>query len=74
MKLTIIAHTNSKNPRMEKDLQDFLHVYVKEPAKEGKVNKAIIKALSKFYKVPTSKIELLHGMKNKNKTFDITTD
>jgi len=35
MKLSIIAHPNSKNPRIEKDLLGATHVYVNAPPLEG---------------------------------------
>jgi len=36
MRISIIAHPNSKNPRVEKDLMDQLHIYVSAPPLEGK--------------------------------------
>ncbi|MBI4097943.1 MAG: DUF167 domain-containing protein, partial [Candidatus Levybacteria bacterium] len=41
MKITIIAHPNSKRPRVEKDLFGGLHVYVSESPLEGRANNAI---------------------------------
>ena len=42
MKLEIVVHPNSKNPRVEKDLTGMIHVYVKAPPLEGKANQAVI--------------------------------
>jgi uncharacterized protein (TIGR00251 family) len=74
MKITIIAHPNSKNPRIEIDMLKNIHVYVKEPAKAGKANKAIIKAIANYYSVPKSSVTLLQGARNKNKMFKILTE
>lgn len=71
MKISLKAHPNSKNPRVEKDTQNNIHVYVKEPSKDNKANNAIIKALSKHYNVPKSSVKLLHGAKAKSKVFEI---
>ncbi len=71
MKIAIIAHPNSKNPRVEKDLLDTLHVYVSEPPLEGKANNAIINSLSDYFKVKRSSVLLVSGNKSKNKTFEI---
>lgn len=71
MKITIIAHPNSKKPRIAKDLLDTLHIYVSEPPLEGKANKAVIEALADYYKVSKSKIKLVSGEKSKSKVIEI---
>jgi len=71
MKISTIVHPNSKNPRVEKDLTEMLHVYVNAPPLEGKANKAAINSLSKFLKVKKSEIILIRGEKSKNKVFEI---
>ncbi len=71
MKLTIIAHPNAKNPRVETDLLGTLHVYVNAPPLEGKANKAVVEALAEYYTVKKSAITLLSGHKSKNKRFEI---
>ena len=73
MKITVIVHPNSKNPRIESDLLGQLHIYVHQPPLEGKANQAVIEALSDHFHLPKSKIILLRGAKSKSKTFDITT-
>jgi len=71
MKVTIIAHPNSKKPRVEEDLLGTLHVYVSDPPLEGRANEAIIKALSKYFKVKKSCVLFVSGTKSKSKTFEI---
>jgi uncharacterized protein YggU (UPF0235/DUF167 family) len=71
MIIRVIVHPNSKNPRIEKDLTQITHVYVREPAIEGRANKAVIEALSELHNVPKSKIILKSGFKSKVKTFEI---
>ena len=51
MKIEVVVHSNSKNPRVEKDLTEMIHVYVNAPPLEGKANKAVIESLAKFLKV-----------------------
>jgi len=48
-----------------------LHVYVNQPALEGKANKAVAEALAEYFKVSKSKISLVRGDKSKQKTFDV---
>lgn len=71
MKVAVIAHPNSKNERIEKDLLDNLHVFVKAPPLEGKANKAVISALADYFKVSKSSINLISGDKSKYKFFEI---
>lgn len=71
MKISVITHPNSKNPRIEKDLLENFHIYVSEPPLEGKANNAVIKALTKHFQVKKGAVILLSGHKSKNKLFDI---
>lgn len=71
MKISVIAHPNAKNPRIEKDLLGTLHVYVNAPALEGKANRAVIEALAKHFQTRRNNILLLSGEKSKNKLFEI---
>jgi len=71
VKISVIAHPNSKKPRIEKDLLGVLHVYVNQPPLEGKANKAVIEALAKYFNVKKNQVLLLSGEKSKNKIFEI---
>lgn len=71
MKVSIIAHPNSKKPRIEKDLFEIYHVYVSEPPLEGKANMAVICALAEHFQVKRGNIMLLSGHKSKRKQFEI---
>lgn len=72
MKIAVIAHPNSKKPRIEKDLLETLHVYVSEPPLEGKANNAIREALAKYFNVKKSSVMLISGEKSKNKLFEVS--
>ena len=71
MELKVIAHVNSKKSRIEKDLFGDLHIYVSQPALEGRANRAIIEALAEHLNVSKSKVTLLKGQKSKLKIFKI---
>lgn len=71
MKVSIVAHPNSKRPKVEKDLLETLHVYVSQPPLEGKANRAVIEALSEYFKVKRNCVKLLSGEKSKIKLFEI---
>lgn len=71
MKISVIAHPNTKRPRVEKDLLETLHVYVGEPPIAGRANIGVTKALAKYFKVKESNVILISGEKSKNKVFEI---
>lgn len=72
MILTIIAHPNSKKPRIEKDLMGTLHVYVNKPPLENKANEAVLKDLAKYLEIKKNQLILISGEKSKTKTFEIS--
>lgn len=71
MKVSVVAHPNSKRPRIEKDLLGVLHVYVNKPPLEGKANQAVIEALAEYFKVRKSYVMFISGEKSKIKLFEI---
>lgn len=71
MKVTVVAYPNARNPRIEQDLLGVLHVYVREPALEGKANRAVLTSLAEFFKTKANKIFLLMGETSKHKVFEI---
>jgi len=72
MKITIIAHPNSKKPRIEKDLMGTLHVYVNKPPLENKANEAVLEDLAKYLEIKKNQLILISGEKSKTKTFEIS--
>jgi len=51
---------------------DTFLVRVKEPAREGKANVAIIKALAGYFGVAKSQVSILSGFTSRNKTLEIS--
>ena len=70
-KITIIAHPSTKKPRVEKDMLGALHIYVREPALEGRANGAMRKALADYMQVKENQLMLISGAKKKQKTYAI---
>ncbi len=71
MKIFIKAKPSAKNESVEK-LGDYnFAVSVKEPPKDGRANKAIIKALAEYFKVSPFSIRLISGFSSKQKVFEI---
>ena len=67
MQISVIVHPNSKNPRLEKDLTDMLHVYVSAPPLDGKANEAVRQALADYFKIKKNSVIILSGHKSKLK-------
>ena len=59
--MTIIAHPNAKNPRVETDLLGTLHVYVNQPPLEGRANAAVRDALAEHFEVKKAKVLMVSG-------------
>ncbi len=72
MKIFIKAKTQSKIEKVEKIDNTHFYVHVKEPPEKGKANNAIIKALSKHFNIPSSKINIISGHTSKQKIIEIS--
>ena len=70
MKVRVKVIPNSKTEEVVKEGDGFV-VRVKEPAKEGKANRAVIKLLADHFKVAQSSIIILSGFKNRNKVVEV---
>jgi len=71
MKIFVKAKPSAKNESVEKIGSYNFVVSVKEPAKDGRANKAIIKALAEYFDVSPFSIRFVSGFSSKQKTFEI---
>lgn len=60
----------SKKDEIIKKTEDSLDVFVKEKPIKGQANKAVINLLSFYFEIPSEKIRLIKGFKERNKIFD----
>lgn len=58
---------NSSANKIGKFENNHLKIYITTVPEDGKANKAVISLISKTFKVPKSKIEIISGHKSKNK-------
>jgi uncharacterized protein (TIGR00251 family) len=70
MKISVRVKPNMKEEKVEKK-EGVFTLCVKEPAKEGRANKAVVDLLSKYFKVPKSRVVILSGMKSKQKIIEV---
>jgi uncharacterized protein (TIGR00251 family) len=71
VKIRVKVVPNSKIEGVIKEDYGFL-VRVKEPAKEGKANRAVIKLLADYFGVPQRQVAISSGFGSRNKVIDIT--
>jgi len=71
VKIRVRVVPNSKIEGVIKEGDGFL-VKVKEPAKQGRANRAVIKLLAEYFGVPQRQIAISGGFSSRNKVIDIT--
>jgi len=70
MKLDVKVVPQAKRNMIKTD-QGALKVYLTAPAVDGKANKALITFLSDHYGVKRNQIEIIKGLKSRDKTINI---
>lgn len=73
MKVSVRVKPGSKKgPLVQPNLvDDSLVVYVREPAVDGKANRAVVKLLAEYYEVPKTGVEIVSGLTSRRKVFRI---
>ena len=71
VKITVHAKPNSRQEKVEPAGGDSFVVSVKEPPIEGRANNAIIKAVAKYFKVPTSFVKIISGRTSRLKIIEV---
>lgn len=71
MKISVKVKTKAKEEKVEKIGENSFLVWVKETAEKGKANKAVSKALAKYFKEPQTSLRIVSGAGNKQKIIAI---
>ena len=69
-KVNIKVKPNSKTEEVIQEDDGFI-VRVKEPPKEGKANRAVIRLLAKHFGVPEAQLRISRGFTSRNKVIQI---
>lgn len=72
MKLSIFAKPGDREEKIEKISETEYRVSVKEPAKEGRANWAIERALAKYFGVAPSQVQIISGRHSRAKIIEIS--
>jgi uncharacterized protein (TIGR00251 family) len=70
VKIRVNVKPNSKIEELTHEGDDFT-IRVKEPAREGKANQAVIKLLARHFGIPRSQVRILSGPKIRNKVIEV---
>lgn len=71
MKIFVKAKPSAKEEKIEKiDEVNFI-VAVKEPPKDGRANRAIVKAIAAHFNIASSCVNLVSGFSSRQKVFEI---
>ena len=71
MLINITVKPNSSIGPLLKKEGDLIIAYINEVPIENRVNKSLIKLISKHYKTPKTKIRILRGHKSRRKVIEI---
>ena len=70
MRVQVKVKANCKTEEVSQEGNTFI-VKVKEPPKQGKANRALIKVLAQHLGVPKSQVRLISGFTGKDKVIEI---
>lgn len=71
MKISVAIKPNSRAPGVEKLSDSKYLVRVVSPARRGSANKELIDLLAKSLRIPKGNMEIVSGLKSRNKILDI---
>jgi uncharacterized protein (TIGR00251 family) len=70
MKIQAKVKPNSRTEEIGREGDSFI-VKVKEPAREGKANQAVIKLLAEHFGVAQSRVRIISGFSSRNKVVEV---
>ena len=71
MFIKVKAFQNSKKSGITQKSENSFEIRVKEKAKHGMANQAIIEILSQALHLPKNRIHLIKGIRRRNKIFEV---
>lgn len=71
MKISVRAKAGAKRPSVTQISDGYFAVAVREAAREGKANAAIVRALARHFGIAPSRIRLIRGAASRQKLFHI---
>jgi len=73
MKIFASVKAGARNAKIEKIGEARFKVFVKEPAREGRANEAVKKALAEHFGTASLRVKLLSGRTSRQKVFEVVS-
>jgi uncharacterized protein (TIGR00251 family) len=73
MKIQVKVKPNAKTEELSQEGDSFI-IKVKEPPREGKANRAVIKLLAQYFGVPQSQVRIVSGSRSRNKVIEVAEE
>jgi uncharacterized protein len=70
-RISVIVKPNSKSVTITKISEHEFRVAVREPARDGKANLAVINSLARYFAIPKSAITIIRGLASRRKIIDL---
>jgi uncharacterized protein YggU (UPF0235/DUF167 family) len=70
MKLTVKVKPNAKTPAIHREADEVI-VAVREPARDGRANEAVRRALAEWLEVAPSRVRILRGTSSRLKIVEV---
>lgn len=74
VRIQVSVKPRSKQVLVEKVNSGTYRVQVKEPARDGKANRAVMDALAEYFGLPKTAFQFTRGQKSKQKVIEIDRD
>lgn len=70
--INVMVKPNSKKgPLVQPALDGSLLVYVRQPAVDGKANRAVVELLAEYFGVSKTNVQIISGITSRHKRFKI---
>ncbi|MGH2373740.1 MAG: DUF167 domain-containing protein [bacterium] len=71
MRLSVLVTPRARQTRVERIDGASLRVTVRAPAREGRANAEVVKAVAKFLNVAPSRVRIVRGLAGRHKVLEI---
>lgn len=69
-RISVTVRANARSPSVAKSAAGDLVVCVREPAREGEANEAVLASLARYFGIPKSKLRIVRGQRSRHKIIE----
>lgn len=70
-RISVTVKPSSKSPSVTQLTESEFRVAVREPAQDGKANRALIELLADHFRIAKSAIKIVHGLHSRHKLIEV---